>query len=88
MNALVFTMRDLAQRASHVISEVERTGLPAFITRHGRFIAVITPLATGEVESRVLTAIAREINGQEDPGNQDAAGPPPRRLRATTGGEG
>jgi len=60
-DALVFTMRDLNQRTARIMSEVERTGKPAFITRHGRFVAMITPLAAGQVESRVLAEMAREI---------------------------
>jgi prevent-host-death family protein len=58
---LVYTMRDLNQRLSHIMSEIQATGSSAFITRHGRFIAVITPLAPGQVESRVLDEMAREI---------------------------
>jgi antitoxin (DNA-binding transcriptional repressor) of toxin-antitoxin stability system len=59
--ALVYTMRDLNQQTARVMSEIDKTGKPAFITRHGRFIAIITPLVPGHVESRVLTEIAREI---------------------------
>jgi antitoxin (DNA-binding transcriptional repressor) of toxin-antitoxin stability system len=59
--ALVYTMRDLNQRSSHIMGEIETTGKTAFITRHGRFIAIITPLAPGQVESRVLAEMAREI---------------------------
>jgi len=62
--ALVYTMRDLNQRLSHVMSEIEKTEQPAFITRHGRFVAIITPLAPGQVESRVLDEMAREIGKQ------------------------
>lgn len=40
------------------------TGKPAFITRRGRFVALIQPLAPEQVESRVLTAVAREIEKQ------------------------
>ena len=58
-------MRDLNQQASRVMSEIEKNGQPAFITRHGRFVAVITPLAPGQVESQVLAEMAREIAGQE-----------------------
>ena len=58
---LVYTMRDLSQQAARIMSEIERTGRPAFITRHGRFVAVIRPLAPGQVESRVLAEMAREI---------------------------
>ncbi len=61
---LVYTMRDLNQRLSHIMGEIEKTGKTAFITRHGRFIAIITPLAPGQVESRVLAEMAREIGKQ------------------------
>jgi len=59
--ALVYTMRDLNQQTARIMSEIEKTGKPAFITRHGRFVAMITPLAAGQVESRVLAEMAREI---------------------------
>ena len=60
-DAVVYTMRDLNQRTASIMSQVEKTGKPAFITRHGRFVAMITPLAPGQVESRVLADMAREI---------------------------
>jgi len=60
-DALVFTMRDLNQQTARVMAEIEESGKPAFITRHGRFVAVITPLVPGRVESRVLAEMAREI---------------------------
>jgi antitoxin (DNA-binding transcriptional repressor) of toxin-antitoxin stability system len=60
--ASVYTMRELNQQTARVIGEIETSGRPAFITRHGRFIAVITPLARGQIESRVLAAMAQEIN--------------------------
>ncbi len=59
--ALVYTMRDLNQQTARIMGEVEKTGKPAFITRHGRFVAIITPVAPGQVESRVLAEMAREI---------------------------
>lgn len=54
-------MRDLNQQTSQIMSEIEKTGKTAFITKHGRFIATITPLKAGKVESRVLAEMAREI---------------------------
>ena len=60
-DALVFTMRDLNQQTARIMAEIEKTGKPAFITRHGRFVAFITPLAAGQIESRVLSEMAREI---------------------------
>ena len=60
-DSLVYTVRDLNQRTASIISEIEMAGKPAFITRHGRFVAMITPLAPGQIESHVLAEIAREI---------------------------
>ena len=60
-DALVYTMRDLNQQTARIMAEIEEAGKPAFITKHGRFVAVITPLAAGRVESRVLAEMAREI---------------------------
>ena len=60
-------MRDLNQQTARIMNEIEKTGKTAFITRHGRFVAVIKPLAPGQVESRVLAEMAREI-GKRDQG--------------------
>ena len=75
--ALVYTMRDLNQQTARIMGEVEKTGKPAFITRHGRFVAIITPLAPGQVESRVLAEMAREIgkSSQTQTGDGAAADP-------------
>ena len=62
--ALVFTMRDLNQQTAPLIEELEKVGKPAIITRHGRFIAVIRPLAPGQVVSRVLPEMARHVAKQ------------------------
>jgi antitoxin (DNA-binding transcriptional repressor) of toxin-antitoxin stability system len=59
-DALVFPMRELNQQTARIMSEIEKTGKPAVITRHSRFIVVITPLAPGQVESRVLPEMARQ----------------------------
>jgi antitoxin (DNA-binding transcriptional repressor) of toxin-antitoxin stability system len=65
--ALVYTMRELNQQTARIMTEIEKTGKTAFITKHGRFVATITPLIPGEVESRVLAEMAREI-GKRDQG--------------------
>ena len=59
--ALVFSMHDLGQQAARIMSEIEKTRKPALITRDGRFVATITPLAPGELESQVFSEIARQI---------------------------
>lgn len=60
-DALVYTVRDLDQDSARIMSQVEETGQPAFITRNGRFIAIIKPLAPGQIESRVLAEISRQV---------------------------
>ena len=55
----VYTMRQLNQQTAFVMDQIEKNG-PALITRHGHFVAMITPLR-GDVESRVLSEMAREI---------------------------
>jgi antitoxin (DNA-binding transcriptional repressor) of toxin-antitoxin stability system len=59
--ALVFGMSELDPQTAHIITEIETVGKPAFITRDGRFVAVITPLAAGQVDSRVLPVMALQI---------------------------
>ncbi len=63
--ALGYTMRDLVQRPDQVMDEIRKHQRPAYITRHGRFLATIRPLAPGQVESAVLAAMAREIGQRE-----------------------
>jgi hypothetical protein len=60
-DALVYTMGDLTRQPARIMSEIENSGNPGFIIRDGCFVAIITPLAAGEVESRVLAEMAREI---------------------------
>jgi antitoxin (DNA-binding transcriptional repressor) of toxin-antitoxin stability system len=65
-DALIFTMRELGQQTARIMTEIEKAGEPAIITRHGRFIAIIRPLAPGQVESAVFAAMAREIAQREE----------------------
>jgi len=61
---LVVTAEDLLQQAPRVMSMIERLERPVFLTRRGRFVAVIQPLRPGEIESRVLGEMARDIGKQ------------------------
>jgi hypothetical protein len=60
-DALIYSVHELGRQATRIMGEIENSGKPAFITRYGRFIATITPLAPGQVESQVLPEIARQI---------------------------
>jgi antitoxin (DNA-binding transcriptional repressor) of toxin-antitoxin stability system len=56
----IFTMRELNQHTAAVLQEINSSGRPALVTRHGRFIAMITPLEGAMVESLVLPRLASE----------------------------
>jgi elongation factor Tu len=58
----VYTMRELNQDTAGTIQRINESGRPAVITRHGRFVAVIYPLANTPVEAR---AIARALEDVE-----------------------
>ena len=51
----VYTMTELNQQTARVLEAVNESGRPAVITRHGRFLAMLTPLAAGQVESAALS---------------------------------
>ena len=51
---LTYTMTELNQQTARVLEEVNASGRPAVVTRHGRFVALISPLAAGEVEEAAL----------------------------------
>jgi prevent-host-death family protein len=55
----VISMRDLNQHTSTVIDEINDHGCPTLVTKHGRFIALITPLAGRSIESIVLSTDPR-----------------------------
>ncbi len=49
----VATMTELGQHAGELITEVQ-SGVPMFVSKHGRFVAMIVPVDSDDVE-RVLT---------------------------------
>ncbi|MGH3817194.1 MAG: hypothetical protein ACRDRE_05415 [Pseudonocardiaceae bacterium] len=53
--AKIYTMRELNQNTAQVIEEINCSGKPAAVTKHGRFVALITPLLGTQIESLVLS---------------------------------
>lgn len=51
----IYTMTELNQQTARVLEEVNESGRPAVITRHGRFVAMLTPLSAGQVEAAALS---------------------------------
>jgi antitoxin (DNA-binding transcriptional repressor) of toxin-antitoxin stability system len=58
----IYTMRQLNQQTADVLKEINRDGREAFVTRRGRFIAMIVPLIGKDIESRVIGAILDEAH--------------------------
>lgn len=61
----IYTLRDLNKQTVRIMSEIEKSGMPTFITSNGRFVAIIMSLESGQVETRVLAELAREIGRRE-----------------------
>lgn len=56
-----YTMRELNQNTAKVLREINESGVPALITRQGRPIALLTPLADERVEAAVLGAVLESV---------------------------
>jgi hypothetical protein len=80
--ALLFSIGELDQQTVGIMSQIEEARKPAIITRDGRFIATITPLAPGQVESVALPEIARQIAKQGRGHRAPAVTALPRRPSA------
>jgi prevent-host-death family protein len=50
-----FTVSELNQHTADVLREINESRRPALVTRHGRFVAMITPLEGVPVESILLS---------------------------------
>ena len=57
-----YNMRELNQNTAKVIQEINESGEPALITRQGRPVALITPLANERVEAAVLGAVLESVS--------------------------
>ncbi|MFD8491388.1 hypothetical protein [Streptomyces sp. NPDC059712] len=64
--ARVVTARELAHGTSRILRELQEAGRPALVTRHGRYIAVIQPIADAEVEAISLRSLALEGLEEDD----------------------
>jgi antitoxin (DNA-binding transcriptional repressor) of toxin-antitoxin stability system len=53
-------MRELSLHTAQVMKKLSDSGKPALITLRGRFVAVITPLAPGDMESKLISAALAE----------------------------
>lgn len=62
----VYTMTELNQHTARVLEEVNESGRPAVVTRHGRFLALLTPLAGAESEALSSGPLADDLRARRD----------------------
>jgi prevent-host-death family protein len=72
------TLRELSRTAGRVVSNVHLTGEPAFVTKRGKLVAAVVPIADEAVADWVLA------NSPEFTRSMAAAGRDLRRGRTLT----
>ncbi|MBE1586730.1 hypothetical protein ACFPOI_51215 [Nonomuraea angiospora] len=78
----IYKMRDLNQRTAEVIQEINDSGKPAIITRHGRFVALISPLLNKGLEGELIARYL-EREGIEAEESDSSGGAKEERGRLT-----
>jgi len=59
--ARIVTVRELTRDTAAVLREINENNEPAIITRHGRFVALLTPLEGAKLEVRALQELSSEL---------------------------
>jgi len=59
-------IRDLQRNPGKIVDEVERTGRPALVTRHGRAAAVLMPVDDSALEDHVLANAPEYVASRQD----------------------
>jgi antitoxin (DNA-binding transcriptional repressor) of toxin-antitoxin stability system len=72
-NARVVTARELANHSGRILKELNDAGQNALITKHGRYIALIQPLADAQVETISLHSLALAGLDDDDTESVDPA---------------
>lgn len=67
-------IRDLAERASGIVSDVERTGKPVLVTNRGRPVAVVSAINEEAFYDYVLAAAPEFVRERQAAEDEYAAG--------------
>ncbi len=70
----VVGIRELSKRTSELVREVEETGEPVVVTRHGRPAATVIPLSAGELANYVLANAPQFVQAMEEAEREAAVG--------------
>lgn len=70
-----YTMRELNQRTAAVMQAINDSGQPAAITRRGRFVAIIYPVVSEQIEAVAFAAaLDATMNVTQVTGERTASG--------------
>lgn len=70
----VIGIRELANQASRLVSQVAKSGEPAIITRHGRAVAMLVPVDSAALEDFVLANAPEFVESRRAADEDLAAG--------------
>ncbi len=60
-----YSLRELSHRTSHVIREINERDQRGYLTRRGRLLAVMLPLASARLEEAALAAVLAKANATD-----------------------
>ncbi len=67
-------VRDLQRNPGRILDELERSGRPAFVTRHGQPTAVLLPVDSAALEDYVLAHAPEYVASMEEADEDGRAG--------------
>lgn len=73
-------IRELARQASQVVAQVETTGRPMLITRHGKPVAALIPIDESELEDWILANAPEFVRARDEADAEIARGDRGRSL--------
>jgi prevent-host-death family protein len=60
------TIRELSRNTAGVIDDVQKSGRPALVTRNGKFVAAVVPIAEDELEDWILSNAPEFVESMEE----------------------
>lgn len=73
-SARIITARELSRDTAAVLNELNEKNEPAIVSRHGKFVALLTPLAGAKLELHALQALSSELPTGSDIDDDEAHG--------------
>lgn len=61
-----YGIRELQRRSSEIVDELERSGRPALVTRHGKPVAVLSPVDMDALEDFILANAPEFVTSMAD----------------------